>query len=66
MTISRDVTLKNNNSHLEADVIEVNIETRNMKIFMYEEIKKLILNHLIKMALIKKFRIKSFKNQNNY
>ena len=40
MTISRDVTLKNNNSHLEADVIEVNIETRNMKIFMYEENKK--------------------------
>ena len=40
MTISRDVTLKNNNSHLEADVIEVNIETRDMKIFMYEENKK--------------------------
>ena len=37
MIISRDVILKNNKSSLQADVIEVNIETRDIKIFMYEE-----------------------------
>ena len=40
MIISRDVTLKNNKSSLKADVIEVNIDTRDIKIFMYEENKK--------------------------
>ena len=40
MIISRDVILKNNKSSLQADVIEVNIETRDIKIFMYEENKK--------------------------
>ena len=40
MIISRDVTLKNNRSSLQADVIEVNIKTNDIKIFMYEENKK--------------------------
>ena len=40
MIISRDVILKNNKSSLQADVIEVNIETRDIKIFMYEQDKK--------------------------
>ena len=40
MIISRDVTLKNNKSSLRADVLEVNIETKDIKIFMYEENKK--------------------------
>ena len=41
MIISRDVILKNNKSSLQADVIEVNIETRDIKIFMYEENKNI-------------------------
>ena len=57
----RDVVLENNKNSLHADVIEVDIENRDIKIFMYEDNKKLMSNHLIKMALIKKFRIKSFK-----
>ena len=40
MIISRDVILKNTKSSLQADVIEVNIETRDIKIFMYEDNKK--------------------------
>ena len=40
MIISRDVILKNNKSSLRADVIEIDIKTKNMKIFMYEENKK--------------------------
>ena len=46
MIISRDVTLKNNKSSLEADVIEVNIETKDIKIFMYEENKKVNIKSL--------------------
>ena len=41
MIISRDVILENNTSFLKADVIEVNIETKDIKIFMYEENKKI-------------------------
>ena len=41
MIISRDVVLENNESALQADVIEVNIKTRDIKIFMYEENKKI-------------------------
>jgi len=41
MIISRDVILKNNTNLLKADVIEVNIETKDIKIFMYEENKKI-------------------------
>ena len=40
MIISRDVKIKNNDNSLQADVIEVNIKTRGIKIFMYEENKK--------------------------
>tara|TARA_Y100001935_G_scaffold158728_1_gene130651 strand:- start:7 stop:609 length:603 start_codon:yes stop_codon:yes gene_type:complete len=41
MIISRDVILENNTSSLKADVIEVNIETKDIKMFMYEENKKI-------------------------
>ena len=41
MIISREVILKNSKSSLRADVIEVNIKTRDIKIFMYEENKKI-------------------------
>ncbi len=41
MIISREVVLENNISSLKADVIEVNIETKDIKIFMYEENKKI-------------------------
>ena len=41
MIISRNVILENNESSLKADVIEMNIETRDIKIFMYEEDKKI-------------------------
>ena len=40
MIISRDVILENSKSSLKADVIEVNIKTRDIKIYMYEEDKK--------------------------
>ena len=40
MIISREVILRNNKSSLRADVIEVNIKTRDIKIFMYEQDKK--------------------------
>ena len=46
MIISRDVTLKNNKSSLRADVLEVNIETKDIKIFMYEENKKVNIKSL--------------------
>ena len=44
MIISRNVVMKNEKSSLKADVIEVNIETKNIKIFMYEENKKVIID----------------------
>ena len=40
MLVSRDVILKNNKNSLQADVIELDIETRDIKIFMYEDSKK--------------------------
>ena len=40
MIISKDVILENTKNLLQADVIEVNIETRDIKIFMYEDNKK--------------------------
>ena len=40
MLISRDVVLKNNESSLLADVIEMDIKKRDIKIFMYEDSKK--------------------------
>ena len=41
MIVSKDVTIKNNKNFLSADVIEINIETKDLKIFMYEEDKKI-------------------------
>ena len=46
MTISRDVTLNNDKSSLKADVVEVNIDTKDMKIFMYEVNKKVSIKSL--------------------
>jgi len=40
MTISKNVTFENDKTSLKADVIEVDIRTQNIKIFMYEENKK--------------------------
>ena len=44
MIISKNVVMRNEKSSLKADVIEVNIETKDIKIFMYEENKKVIIN----------------------
>ena len=46
MIVSKDVTIKNNKNSLSADVIEVNIETKDLKIFMYEEDKKVNFRNL--------------------
>ncbi len=46
MIISRDVTLKNNQSSLRADVIEVDIKKKDIKIFMHEENKKVNIKSL--------------------
>ena len=40
MIISRKVIFRNSKSSLRADVVEVNIKTRDIKIFMYEDSKK--------------------------
>ena len=40
MIISKNVILENNKSSLKSDVIEVDISTKKIKIFMYEENKK--------------------------
>tara|TARA_B100001989_G_scaffold96341_1_gene67122 strand:+ start:234 stop:836 length:603 start_codon:yes stop_codon:yes gene_type:complete len=44
--ISRDVTLNNNKSSLRADVIEVDIKKKDIKIFMHEENKKVNIKSL--------------------
>jgi len=41
MIISKNVVMRNEKSSLKADVIEVNIETKDIKIFMYEENEKI-------------------------
>ena len=46
MIISKGVILENNTSSLKADVIEMNVETKNIKIFMYEEDKKVSIRSL--------------------
>ena len=46
MMISKNVVLKNKKSTLQADVIEVNIETKDIKIFMYEENKSVNIKSL--------------------
>jgi len=40
MIISKNVILENNKSSLKSDVIEVDISTKKIKVFMYEENKK--------------------------
>ena len=40
MIVSKDVIIKNNKNSLRADVIEIDIKTKDLKIFMYEEDKK--------------------------
>ena len=46
MMISKNVVLKNKRSTLQADVVEVNIETKDIKIFMYEENKSVNIKSL--------------------
>ena len=46
MMISKNVILENNKSSLQADVIEVNIKSKNIKIFMYEDNKKVNIKSL--------------------
>jgi len=46
MTISKNVSLKNNKNSLKADVIELNMSTKDAKIFMYEEDKKVNIKSL--------------------
>ena len=41
LIISKGVVLKNNKNSLKADVVEMNIKTKDVKIFMYEENKKI-------------------------
>ena len=48
MTISRNVVFNNNKSSLKADVIEVDIKTKDIKISMYEENKKINIKSLNK------------------
>ena len=44
--ISRDVTLNNNKSSLRADVIEVDIKNKDIKVFMHEKNKKVNIKSL--------------------
>ena len=46
MIISKNVILENNKSSLKSDVIEVDISTKKIKIFMYEENKKVSIKTL--------------------
>ena len=48
MTISKNVVFRNNKSSLKADVIEVDIKTKDIKISMYEENKKINIKSLDK------------------
>ena len=47
MLISRNVIYNNNTARLKADVIEINIMTRDTKIFMYEKEKKINIKNKI-------------------
>jgi len=46
MTISKNVFLENDKSSLKADVIELDIRKKNVKIFMYEDNKKVKIKSL--------------------
>ena len=63
MIMSKKIVYSNLNDTIEADVIEINIKNKDTKIFMYNKNNKVSLKRLIKMGVVKKFRIKSFKKQ---
>ena len=46
MIISKNVIFENEKSSLKTDVIEMNLETKDIKIFMYEENKKINIKSL--------------------
>ena len=46
MIVSKGVVLENNQGSLKADAIEVDIKTKNIKIFMYEKDKKVNIKSL--------------------
>ena len=46
MIISKNVIYNNLENILEADVVEMNIKTKDTKIFMYEEEKKVNIKNL--------------------
>ena len=46
MTISKKVTYKNKENILKADVVEMNIDTKDTKIYMYEDKKKVNIKSL--------------------
>tara|TARA_B100000963_G_scaffold344686_1_gene347794 strand:+ start:1000 stop:1602 length:603 start_codon:yes stop_codon:yes gene_type:complete len=46
MIISKNVIFKNEKGSVKADVVEVNIKSKNIKIFMYEENKKVKMRSL--------------------
>ena len=46
MIVSKGVVLENNKSSLKADAIEIDIKTKNIKIFMYEKNKKVNIKSL--------------------
>ena len=64
MIISKNVIYINVENKLKADVVEINLENKNTKIYMLENNKKVQIEGKSNMAIIKKFRIKSFKNIN--
>ena len=45
MIISKNITYTNLNNTLEADVIELDIKTKDTKIFMHEKGKKVIIKN---------------------
>ena len=46
MTVSKDVIYKNESNILKADVMEMKISTKDTKIFMYEDKKKVLIESL--------------------
>ena len=66
MIISDDVVFSDSNNVLKTDVVEIDIKTKNTKFYMYDKDHKVSFKTTKqKMGIIKKFRIKSFKNKNS-
>ena len=62
MIFSRNIIYTNLENILQADVIEIDIDTKNTKIFMYEENKKVNMKiEIIKMAVIKNLELNHLK-----